>query len=110
MAAVACNSDDGCFSLEGHKPKPTVFSSVHPVSWHVDIHDITATTATKVSKHMLETRSQTWVNVTRKGSPSKEFVEGRANANALQTNINSHACVQTKQAVQEGQTHPNLEK
>ena len=59
MRAVACNSDDGCFSLKGHKPKSAVFSSVHPVSWHVDVHDIATTRATKFSRYMLETRSQT---------------------------------------------------
>lgn len=64
MPAVACNSDDGCFSLKGHKPKSTVFSSVHPVSWHVNIHDITAKSATKISKHMLDTCSQDMSEVT----------------------------------------------
>ncbi len=91
MPAVACNSDDGCFSLKGHKAKSPVFRSVHSVSWHVDVHDVTATRVTKVSKHMLETRSQARVDVTRKGSLSKEIVEGRANANTLQTN--QHSCL-----------------
>lgn len=75
MPAVACNSDDGCFSLKGHKPKSTVFSSVHPVSWHVDVHDITATSATKVSKQMLETCSQTQVKYSQKEAVRRSWRE-----------------------------------
>ena len=42
VTAITCNPDDGCFRLESDKPKATVLSSVHPVSWHVDIHHIPA--------------------------------------------------------------------
>ncbi len=94
MPAVACNPDDGCFSLKGHKPKSTVFSSVHPVSWHVNIHDITATGATEISKHMLDTCSQDMSEVTARKILSEDLGGESQNANKLQTH-DGRFCLQT---------------
>lgn len=40
VATVAGNPDDGSLCLKCNKTKASMLSSVHSVSWHVDVHDI----------------------------------------------------------------------
>lgn len=42
VTPIAGNPDDCSLGLKSHKPKASVLSPIHPVSWHVNIHDISA--------------------------------------------------------------------